>query len=32
MNILHINTRYIGGGGAASIANLLHNELINKKQ
>lgn len=31
MNILHINTRYIGGGGAASIANLLHNE-INKKE
>jgi Glycosyltransferase len=31
MNILHINTRYIGGGGAASIANLLHNE-INKQQ
>lgn len=27
MNILHINTRYIGGGGAASIANLLHNEI-----
>lgn len=31
MNILHINTRYIGGGGAASIANLLHNE-INKQE
>lgn len=31
MNILHINTRYIGGGGAASIANLLHNE-INKEE
>ncbi|MDU6365066.1 MAG: glycosyltransferase [Clostridium sp.] len=27
MNILHINTRYIGGGGAAAIANLLHNEI-----
>lgn len=31
MNILHINTRYIGGGGAAAIANLLHNE-INKQE
>lgn len=31
MNILHINTRYIGGGGAASIANLLHNQ-INKQE
>lgn len=31
MNILHINTRYIGGGGAAAIANLLHNE-INKNE
>lgn len=31
MNIVHINTRYIGGGGAASIANLLHNE-INKQE
>lgn len=31
MNILHINTRYVGGGGAASIANLLHNE-INKQE
>lgn len=27
MNILHINTRYIGGGGAAYIANILHNQL-----
>jgi len=31
MNILHINTRYIGGGGAASIANLLHNEINKQK-
>lgn len=31
MNILHINTRYIGGGGAASIANLLHNEINNQE-
>jgi len=31
MNILHINTRYIGGGGAASIGNLLHNET-NKQE
>lgn len=31
MNILHVNTRYIGGGGAASIANLLHRE-INKQE
>lgn len=31
MNILQINTRYIGGGGAASIANLLHNS-INKQE
>lgn len=27
MKILTINTRYIGGGGAASIANLLHNSI-----
>lgn len=27
MNIIQINTRYIGGGGAASIANLLHNSI-----
>lgn len=31
MNILQINTRYIGGGGAASIANLLHNEMNKQK-
>lgn len=31
MNILHINTNYLCGGGAASIAKLLHNE-INKKE
>jgi putative colanic acid biosynthesis glycosyltransferase len=30
MRILHLNTRYVGGGGAAAIANLLHNE-INKQ-
>ena len=30
MNILQINTRYIGGGGAAAIANLLH-KSINKQ-
>ncbi|GIM27378.1 glycosyl transferase [Clostridium polyendosporum] len=29
MKILQVNTRYIGGGGAASIANSLH-EYINK--
>lgn len=27
MKILTINTRYIGGGGAAYIANILHNEI-----
>lgn len=27
MKILTINTRYIGGGGAASIANLLHHSI-----
>lgn len=27
MKILQINTRYIGGGGAAYIANMLHNNL-----
>lgn len=27
MKILNINTRYIGGGGAASIANLLHHSI-----
>lgn len=31
MNVLHINTRYIGGGGAASIANILHNEINKQK-
>lgn len=31
MKILHINTRYIGGGGAASIANLLHNSINKQK-
>lgn len=29
MNILQINTRYIGGGGAASIANSIHNYINN---
>ena len=27
MKILNVNTRYIGGGGAASIANLLHHAI-----
>lgn len=29
MNILQINTRYIGGGGASAIANLLHTSINN---
>ena len=29
MKILTINTRYIGGGGAAYIANMLHREINN---
>ncbi|MDU5110363.1 MAG: glycosyltransferase [Clostridium sp.] len=31
MKILQVNTRYIGGGGAAAIANLLHNSINKNK-